>query len=51
VGGGGLGAGGAVPHASAFLASDEARFITGVCLPVDGGQSCSAAGAPEPAKR
>jgi hypothetical protein len=22
-----------------FLASDEARFITGVMLPVDGGQS------------
>ena len=22
-----------------FLASDEAAFITGVCLPVDGGQS------------
>ncbi len=26
-------------HASLFLASDEARFITGVILPVDGGQS------------
>jgi NAD(P)-dependent dehydrogenase (short-subunit alcohol dehydrogenase family) len=25
--------------ANAALASDEARFITGVCLPVDGGQS------------
>jgi NAD(P)-dependent dehydrogenase (short-subunit alcohol dehydrogenase family) len=23
-----------------FLASDEARFITGVVLPVDGGQAC-----------
>lgn len=22
-------------------ASDEAKFITGVCLPVDGGQSCA----------
>lgn len=26
-------------HASLFLASDEARFITGIVLPVDGGQS------------
>ena len=26
-------------YASLFLASDEARFITGVILPVDGGQS------------
>ncbi|MBX6741411.1 MAG: SDR family oxidoreductase [Acetobacteraceae bacterium] len=32
-----------VAHAAVFLASEEARFITGVCLPVDGGQSCSAA--------
>jgi len=31
-----------VAAAAVFLASDEARFITGVCLPVDGGQSCSA---------
>ncbi|KQT88575.1 SDR family NAD(P)-dependent oxidoreductase [Aurantimonas sp. Leaf443] len=30
-----------VAHAALFLASDEARFITGVCLPVDGGQSCA----------
>jgi NAD(P)-dependent dehydrogenase (short-subunit alcohol dehydrogenase family) len=30
-----------VAHAAVFLASDEARFITGVCLPVDGGQSCA----------
>lgn len=30
-----------VAQASLFLASDDARFITGVCLPVDGGQSCS----------
>ena len=28
-----------VAHAALFLASDEARFITGVLLPVDGGQS------------
>lgn len=28
-----------VANAVLFLASDEARFITGVCLPVDGGQS------------
>lgn len=30
-----------VANASVFLASDEAKFITGVCLPVDGGQSCA----------
>lgn len=29
-----------IAHAALFLASDQARFITGVCLPVDGGQSC-----------
>ncbi|CAN7430616.1 SDR family oxidoreductase [Acidovorax sp. LjRoot66] len=29
-----------VANAAVFLASDEAPFITGVCLPVDGGQSC-----------
>lgn len=29
-----------VAYASLFLASDEAKFITGVLLPVDGGQSC-----------
>jgi NAD(P)-dependent dehydrogenase (short-subunit alcohol dehydrogenase family) len=28
-----------VAHAALFLASDEANFITGVILPVDGGQS------------
>ncbi|UUP16598.1 SDR family NAD(P)-dependent oxidoreductase [Nitratireductor thuwali] len=31
-----------VAAAAVFLASDEAKFITGVCLPVDGGQSCVA---------
>lgn len=31
-----------VAAAAVFLASDEAKFITGVCLPVDGGQSCAA---------
>lgn len=28
-----------IAHAAAFLASDAAAFITGVCLPVDGGNS------------
>ncbi len=28
-----------VANAALFLASDEAAFITGVVLPVDGGQS------------
>ncbi len=32
-----------IAHAAVFLASDEAKFITGVCLPVDGGQSCAVA--------
>ena len=30
-----------VARAAVFLASDEAQFITDVCLPVDGGQSCA----------
>jgi NAD(P)-dependent dehydrogenase (short-subunit alcohol dehydrogenase family) len=30
-----------IANAAVFLASEEAQFITGVCLPVDGGQSCS----------
>jgi NAD(P)-dependent dehydrogenase (short-subunit alcohol dehydrogenase family) len=30
-----------IAYAAVFLASDEAQFITAVCLPVDGGQSCS----------
>jgi NAD(P)-dependent dehydrogenase (short-subunit alcohol dehydrogenase family) len=29
-----------IANAAVFLASEEARFITGVCLPVDGGHSC-----------
>jgi NAD(P)-dependent dehydrogenase (short-subunit alcohol dehydrogenase family) len=36
---GGMGSAWDVANASLFLASDEARFITGVILPVDGGQS------------
>jgi NAD(P)-dependent dehydrogenase (short-subunit alcohol dehydrogenase family) len=38
--GGKMGTAWDVAHAAAFLASDEAKFITGVLLPVDGGQSC-----------
>jgi NAD(P)-dependent dehydrogenase (short-subunit alcohol dehydrogenase family) len=30
-----------VANAAVFLASDDASFITGVCLPVDGGHSCA----------
>jgi NAD(P)-dependent dehydrogenase (short-subunit alcohol dehydrogenase family) len=30
-----------IAAAAVFLASDEAKFITGICLPVDGGQSCA----------
>jgi len=37
--GGKMGTAWDVANAALFLASDEARFITGVCLPVDGGQS------------
>ena len=36
---GGMGSAWDVANAALFLASDEARFITGVLLPVDGGQS------------
>ena len=36
---GGMGTGWDVAHAAVFLASDDAKFITGVLLPVDGGQS------------
>jgi len=34
-----MGTGWDVAHAAVFLASDEAGFITGVALPVDGGQT------------
>ena len=30
-----------ISNVVAFLASDESKFITGVCLPVDGGQTCA----------
>jgi NAD(P)-dependent dehydrogenase (short-subunit alcohol dehydrogenase family) len=33
-----------IAWASVFLASDQAKFITGVELPVDGGHSCTVAG-------
>lgn len=33
-----------VANAAVFLASDEARFITEVCLPVDGGHYCAMPG-------
>jgi NAD(P)-dependent dehydrogenase (short-subunit alcohol dehydrogenase family) len=33
-----------VAYAALFLASDEAKFITGVSLPVDGGASVHTAG-------
>ncbi|HWU41160.1 MAG TPA: SDR family oxidoreductase, partial [Candidatus Acidoferrum sp.] len=36
---GGMGSGWDTAYAALFLASDEAKFITGVVLPVDGGQS------------
>jgi NAD(P)-dependent dehydrogenase (short-subunit alcohol dehydrogenase family) len=36
---GGMGTAWDVANAALFLASDEARFITGIMLPVDGGQS------------
>ena len=37
--GGKMGTGWDTAYAALFLASDEAKFITGVLLPVDGGMS------------
>jgi len=33
-----MGTGWDVAHAALYLASDEASFVSGVCLPVDGAQ-------------
>lgn len=41
---GGMGTAWDVAKAAVFLASDEAKFITGVLLPVDGGQSVRVGG-------
>lgn len=41
---GGMGSGWDTANAALFLASDEARFITGVLLPVDGGASVRVGG-------
>jgi NAD(P)-dependent dehydrogenase (short-subunit alcohol dehydrogenase family) len=37
-----MGTGWDIAHAALFLASDEANYITGVCLPDDGGVHCKA---------
>ena len=38
-----MGTGWDIAKAAVFLASDEASYITGVCLPVDGGLTCRVA--------
>jgi NAD(P)-dependent dehydrogenase (short-subunit alcohol dehydrogenase family) len=40
--GGRMGSAWDIAHAAVFLASDNASFITGVALPVDGGQTLKA---------